>query len=128
MAKYANAAHTPLDPGHNYTATAGGAISGGYFVQFADGGRPGLPTCVNANATSGAVGVAKYDAASGETFGVISGGHVGVIAAGAITEGAAVYIAASGKATATAGSSPRVGYAYTESAADLDVVYIQLDL
>jgi predicted RecA/RadA family phage recombinase len=128
MAKYANAAHTPLDPGHNFTATASGAVKGGYFVQFAAGGRPGLPTAALSTATSGSIGVAKYDAASGETFGVISGGHVGVVAAGAIAEGAPVYISAAGKATATAGSSPRVGYAYTASAADLDVVYIQLDL
>lgn len=127
MAKYANNAHTPLDPGHNYTATASGPLNGGRFVRFVAGGRAGLPTVALGNATADAVGVAKYDAASGETVGVISGGHVGVIAGGTIAAGASVYVDANGKATATAGTGFPVGTAYTDGVLD-GVVYIQLDL
>ena len=126
MPKYANAAHTVLDPGHNFTATATAAVNGGRFVKFGAAGRPGLPNVNHANATSGAVGVAKYDAANTETVGVITGGHVGVIAGGVVTSGAPVYVDANGKASATV-SGPRVGTAYTDGVLD-GVVYIQLDL
>lgn len=127
MAKYANSVHAPLDPGHNFTGTATEAIAGGLFVQFAAGGRAGLPSVKKATATSGSVGVAKYTAASGETMGIITGGHVGVTAGGTITAPSPVYIDAAGKATATAGTSPRVGTAYTDGVLD-GTVYIQLDL
>lgn len=125
--KYANSVHTPLDPGHNYTATATAAVNGGRFVRFSAAGRAGLPSVANGNATAGVAGVAKYDAAANETVGVISGGHVGVIAGGAIAAGARVYSDANGKATSTAGTGPAVGTAYTDGVLD-GVVYIQLDL
>lgn len=124
MAKYANPVHVALEPGHNFTGTATVAITGGLFVRFAAGGRAGLPSLAVANATSGAVGVAKYTAASGETVGVITSGHVGVTAGGTIAAGATVYADAAGKAVTTV-SGPAVGQAYTDAVAN-GVVYVHL--
>lgn len=126
MAKYANPSHVVLDPGHNFTGTATAAIAGKLFVQFAAGGRAGLPSLAVANATSGAVGVAKYTAASGETMGVITGGHCAVTAGGTISAGNPVYVDAAGKASATV-SGPRVGTAYTDAVLNGDV-YVQLSV
>lgn len=126
MPKYANAVHVVLDPGHNFTGTATAAIAGGLFVKMATGGRAGLPSLAVANATSGAVGVAKYTAASGETMGVLTGGHVGVTAGGTITAGQNVYVDAAGKASATV-SGPVVGQAYTDAVLN-GTVYVHLQV
>lgn len=125
MAKYQNPTDTVLEPGKNFTAKATAAVSGSRFVSFTAGGTRQVPNAAHATDTTAIVGVSKYDAASGETFGVVTGGHVGVTAgAVAIVVGDRLVADATGKAVKVALDKPYVGVAYTDAAPGA-VVYIQ---
>lgn len=117
MAKYQNAVHKVLDPGLNFTGVATAAVLGGTFATFAAGGVPGAPNLVTANATDKVVGVFKYDAAAGETVGVLTGGQCDVIAGGAIVAKDPVKSDAAGKAVKATTAAEGFGTAFTDAAA-----------
>lgn len=127
--KYQNPAHVALDPGKNYTGRTTGVVAGKRFVSFAAGGRSGKPYVAQSDATKAVVGVAKYDAPTNSEVGILTGGHVEVIAGGTIAVGDKVKSDATGKAvkTTTQATDPYVGIAYTDAAADQSV-YIQLSV
>lgn len=116
MAKYQNAVHKVLDPGLNFTGVASANVLGGTFATFATGGVPGAPNLVTAVAGDKIIGVFKYDAAAGETVGVLTGGQCDVIAAGVIAAKDAVTADASGKAVKATTAAEGFGTAYTDAA------------
>ncbi|QGZ17110.1 head scaffolding protein [Arthrobacter phage DrYang] len=124
MGKYANPTDIVRDPGKNYTAKAGAsAVRGSRFVSFIAGGTRQVPKAAEATATSAIVGVSKYDAAANDEFGIIKGGHAGVIAGGAVAAGDRVVSDAEGRAVKAADGAPFAGVAYTDAALGA-VVYI----
>jgi predicted RecA/RadA family phage recombinase len=71
-------------PGHEFTYTAGAAITGGQVVHITATGRVVSPTGAASNKT---VGIAVQDVASGASFTVSRGGIQLPKASGAITAG-----------------------------------------
>jgi predicted RecA/RadA family phage recombinase len=92
--------HTPIHkPGDAITMTASANITGGQLVIVS-----GADTVAPSSAASAAwLGIAAFDAASGEKVTVLTGGVHEIAASGAIAAGAAVIGAAAG-AVATIGS------------------------
>lgn len=85
--------HTPLfKPGQEVTLTASAAITGGQVVVVS-GNETVAPS---AGASAAAVGVAKYDAASGAKVGVVFGGVHELTSTGAVAAGDSVTSAESG--------------------------------
>jgi predicted RecA/RadA family phage recombinase len=80
-------------PGHEFTYTAGAAITGGQVVHITATGRVVSPTGAASNKT---VGIAVQDVASGASFTVSRGGIQLPKASGAITAGVPVKSAAAG--------------------------------
>lgn len=116
MAKYQNAVHKVLDPGLNFTGVATANVLGGTFATFAAGGVPGAPKLKTSVVLSRTIGVFKYDAASGETVGVLTGGQCDVICAEAIAAGDFVKADAAGKAIKAATAAEAFGTAFTDAA------------
>src|SRR5688500_18362021 len=124
MAKYQNPVHKVLDPGLNFTGVVVGAdVAGGTFATFGPGGVPGAPSVRTADADDQIIGVFKYDAALGETVGILSGGQCSVIAGAAITAGQGVVANAAGRAVPAGAGVKGYGTAYTDGGAG-DAVYI----
>ncbi|WP_257160399.1 capsid cement protein [Corynebacterium cystitidis] len=111
-------------PAQNVTAKADSDLKAGTFVEIAgdvDGRNPVVKTAT-ANAT--AFGVPAKDTKKGSHVMVYRSGHIVEVAAqGAIKEGSAVKVAASGKASTT-GDGPTAGIAV--SAAEGGVVQVAL--
>ena len=93
-----------LTPGHALVSSASATITGGQLVAVSGSGTVGP-----AGAASVAwVGVAAFDAASGDRVTVYTDGVQELTASGAITAGAVVVSGAAGT-VATAGGTPALG-------------------
>lgn len=103
---------TPLfRPGRDITGLTTGAVTGKTFVDVsATRGADGMIKVATAAAGAKALGVAKYDAASGALVGILLGGVVPVTAGGTIAFGAEVEVGSAGKAI-TLASGKAVGKA-----------------
>lgn len=103
---------TPLfRPGRDITGLTTGAVTGKTFVDVsATRGADGMIKVATAAAGAKALGVAKYDAASGALVGILLGGVVPVTAGGVIAFGAEVEVGSAGKAI-TLASGKAVGKA-----------------
>ena len=101
-------------PGDALVATASASITGGNLVAVSGNG-----TVATAGATTVAwLGVAGFDAVSGDSVTVYAGGVQEVTASGAITAGAAVVAGANGTvvSSATPAAATQVGVALTTAA------------
>lgn len=111
------------DEGNTITCHASAAITGKRFVAISGARVEGNPRVAHAagTATTKALGVAGYDAASGAKVSVYSapGLVMPVTASGAITAGDDVYSAADGRATATV-TGLMVGIALDDAADGTD--------
>lgn len=103
---------TPLfRPGRDITGLTTGAVTGKTFVDVsATRAADGMIKVATAAAGAKALGVAKYDAASGATVGIHRGGILPVAAGGTIAFGAEVEVGTAGKAI-TLASGKAVGKA-----------------
>lgn len=113
------AEYLPLfKPGDAVTHRADSAVIGGRLVQVA-----GPRAVEHTDADGLAVGVAAFDAAAGDDVTVygLSGLVHRLVAAGAITAGAAVSAAADGKVAVDAEAENPIGVALTGGAADSTV-------
>lgn len=91
-------------PGQDLTTVATGTIAPYRFVAVSANRSGGNLAVAHATAAGRALGVSTHDAISGETLTVARGGIVRVTTSAAIAAGAAIEIAADGKAvTATTG-------------------------
>lgn len=109
-------------PGADVTAQATAAVTGKRFVGISGDILPdGSLRVAHAAAASRAIGVAKYDAASGAKVGVYRGARMVVpVTAGAnITAGQAVEVGANGQAVPLA-AGVAVGYAETAATSGQD--------
>jgi uncharacterized MnhB-related membrane protein len=85
-------------PGQSWTATTSAAVTGGKLLEVSGDG-----TVAHAGANSvSVVGVAAWDAASGDKVTVYSGGIAVLVSSGAITAGSKVVAGAAGVVTALA--------------------------
>ena len=111
------------DEGNTITCHASAAVTGKRFVTISGARVEGNPRVAHAagTATTKALGVSGYDAASGAKVSVYSapGIVMPVTVAGAITAGDDVYSDADGKATATV-TGLIVGIALDDAAQDTD--------
>lgn len=79
-------------------------------------------------ATSAVLGVAMFDAKSGEPVAVECEGLFKLTAAGAITAGAQVAAAAGGKVAAAASGANKIGIALNTASADGDPVFVKFSI
>ena len=79
-------------------------------------------------ATSAALGVAMFDAKSGEPVAVECEGLFKLTAAGAITAGAQVAAAAGGKVAAAVSGANKIGIALNTTSADGDPVFVKFSI
>lgn len=79
-------------------------------------------------ATSAVLGVAMFDAKSGEPVAVECEGLFKLTAAGAITAGAQVAAAAGGKVATAASGANKIGIALNTAAADGDPVFVKFSI
>lgn len=116
--------HLPLfTPGAAVTYTASAAVIGGRVVEVS-----GARTVANAAAGSTkTVGVAGFDAATGEQVTVFSGGVHPLTCSAAITAGDRVAAAAAGKVATTADGAGRIGLALSTTTAADQSVDVKLD-
>ena len=98
--------------------TAGGAIKKGNVVALDSNGN----AIASAGINKAAIGVALADASSGATVPVALRGIVWAVASGAISKGAFVTSAASGKIAAFAAFSAPATYAQTDMQTQLDKI------
>ncbi|MEE6295191.1 capsid cement protein [Georgenia wangjunii] len=113
--------YTPLfKPGDAVTHTASADVTGGRVVEITGNRQVAAAGADSAKV----VGVAGFDAQSGESVTVFSGGVQRPIAAGAITAGARVATGAGGTVSAT--GTNKIGTALA-AAADGAAVPIQFD-
>lgn len=78
--------------------------------------------------TSAVLGVAMFDAKSGEPVAVECEGLFKLTAAGAITAGAQVAAAAGGKVATAASGANKIGIALNTAAADGDPVFVKFSI
>ena len=110
-------------PNLRFSMPAGGAVLRNHFVAIAS------EKAITANASAAVIGasmneVTEKDFAAGERIVEIADGIVMVVAAGAITSGAAVYSNASGEAIATGDKA--VGVAITSATGAGQLVAVKL--
>ena len=111
-------------PGAEFTRTTSAAVTGGQVLIVS-----GSNTVAPSSAASAAVlGVAAFDAASGEQVTVITNGVVHLGASGAISAGGSVAAGASGVVAAHSGTnySTIVGVALADAANDKVLVKLTL--
>ncbi|RZU61747.1 capsid cement protein [Zhihengliuella halotolerans] len=115
------AQHVPMfGPTTNVTCTASDDVVGGKIVEIT-----GDRTVAHAGADSAAtLGVAGFDAATGDNVTVYAGGVQPLTAAEAVAAGAPVYAGAAGDAAAT-GTNP-IGTALTAAATAGDLFQVRL--
>lgn len=107
-------------PGQAISLTASTKIEGGQLLEVTGAGMVGVAGADSAKV----VGVAGVNAASGDRLTVYRGGVQRLVAAGAITAGAAVYAAASGKIQSS--GTNKVGIALTSAAKQGDIVDVAI--
>jgi predicted RecA/RadA family phage recombinase len=111
-------------PGAEFTRLTSAAVTGGEVLVVSGEG-----TVAPSSAASAAVlGVAAFDAASGEYVTVITAGVVNVDASGAISAGASVAAAASGAVAAHSGTNYSTILGVALSAAANNKVLVKLTL
>lgn len=115
-------------PGDLPTYAAAAAVTGGQVVYLSAAGQI-TPTSA---ASAAVVGVATRDGVTGDKIAVTRGGVQRLTASAAISVGAFVKSAASGKVvTATIGTDPHtqvLGFALTAASADGDIIDVQWEL
>ena len=104
-------------PGQEVTAQATASIPVNTFVKIVSGGTGTRPHVAAAAADESAFGIAGRDAEEGDFVRIVRGGIAPVLAGGAITAGAAVYVGADGKAVSDGTANP-VGIATADAEAD----------
>ena len=102
-------------PGQAFTLQASATITAGQLVEVSGSGTVGPAGA----ASTKVVGVAAFDAASGDKVTVYAGGIQHGVAAGAITAGAVVQAGAAG--TVASGTTAPIGVALTTAADTADV-------
>lgn len=106
--------------------TANGALVGNRRVKITSGTTTAPPQVEYAGLGEADIGITEYDIATGEVGAVRLNNHTGtreITAAGAISRGAAVYPAASGKISDVV-AGQRLGYAAEAATADGDIIEI----
>ncbi|MBF6328739.1 capsid cement protein [Nocardia transvalensis] len=123
----ANECRPLFRPGKDITALTTANVTGKTFVDIsaAPDATTGILKVATAVAGARALGVAAFDAASGNTVAVLRGGVVEVTAGAAITAGAEVEVNASGRAI-TLASGKAVGKACSSAAANGDTIFVAL--
>jgi hypothetical protein len=106
-------------PGQAITLPASATITAGQLVEVSGSGTVGPAGAASVKV----VGVAAFDAASGDSLTIFAGGVQHAVASGAITAGQVVQAGAAG--TVAAGTTAPIGIALT-TAADTADVRIQL--
>ena len=112
-------------PGMRFSLPAGGAVARHRFVSVAN------ETAIQATAATAVVGVSMNEVTAEEIAAdkrivEIAEGIVMVEASGAITSGTIVYSDASGKATATKGTSEAAGIAITAATGAGDIIAVKI--
>lgn len=103
---------------------ADGNITAGQVVYISGSMKVKATTA----ATSAVLGVAMFDAKSGEPVAVECEGLFKLTAASAITAGAQVAAAAGGKVAAAAGGANKIGIALNTAGADGDPVFVKFSI
>lgn len=103
---------------------ADGDITAGQVVYISGSMKVKATTA----ATSAVLGVAMFDAKSGEPVAVECEGLFKLTAAGAITAGAQVAAAAGGKVATAASGANKIGIALNTAAADGDPVFVKFSI
>lgn len=104
-------------PGQEVTAYATTDLAVNTLVKIVSGGSPTRPHVAPAAADESAFGIVGRDAAEGDYVRIVRDGIAPIIAGGAITADAAVYVGADGKAVAGGTANP-VGKATADAEAD----------
>ena len=102
-------------PGQAITLAASATITGGQLVEVTGSGTVGPAGA----ASTKVVGVAAFDAVSGDNVTIFAAGVQHGVASGAITAGAVVQAGAAG--TIAAGTTAPIGVALTTAADTADV-------
>ena len=102
-------------PGQAITLAASATITGGQLVEVTGSGTVGPAGA----ASTKVVGVAAFDAVSGDNVTIFAGGVQHAVASGVITAGAVVQAGAAG--TVAAGTTAPIGIALTTAADTADV-------
>lgn len=103
---------------------ADGNITAGQVVYISGSMKVKATTA----ATSAALGVAMFDAKNGEPVAVECEGLFKLTAASAITAGAQVAAAASGKVAAASSGANKIGIALNTASADGDPVFVKFSI
>lgn len=103
---------------------ADGDITAGQVVYISGSMKVKATTA----ATSAVLGVAMFDAKSGEPVAVECEGLFKLTAAGAITAGAQVAAAAGGKVATAASGANKIGIALNAASADGDPVFVKFSI
>ena len=109
--------------GPEFTITLGGTVSKGQLVKLSSG--VGVVTTGVASEDNALIGVAQMAGVSGDEITVTSlncVAKIDVMFGGAVSAGAQVFTAASGKGSATATSLTLVGLAEKAASADGDII------
>lgn len=123
--RYLNQSKDLFSPGTDLTASASAPVAGKTFVTISGAPAGGLMQVATAGPGTTALGVAKYDASTGEQVGVARGHRVITVTAGeALPAGTTVQVGANGQAVALTDGVP-VGIAADSAAAGADC-YIAL--
>jgi hypothetical protein len=102
-------------PGQAITLAASATITGGQLVEVSGSGTVGPAGAASVKV----VGVAAFDAVSGDNVTIFAGGVQHAVASGAITAGAVVQAGAAG--TVAAGTTAPIGIALSTAADGADV-------
>lgn len=103
---------------------ADGDLTAGQVVYISDNMKVKATTA----ATSAVLGVAMFDAKSGEPVAVECEGLFKLTAADAITAGAQVAAAAGGKVATAASGANKIGIALNTASADGDPVFVKFSI
>lgn len=118
--RYTNQAKDLFNPAGDITATATAGITGKTFVKITGPRQTGLLQVATADTGTTALGVAKYDATTGDLVGIARGHRIITVTAGeALTAGTAVQVGADGRAVPVSDGIP-VGTAVDSAAAGTD--------
>ncbi|AWT27314.1 hypothetical protein Csp1_25660 [Corynebacterium provencense] len=122
---YTNQAKDLFNPGTDLTAAASAPVAGKTFVTISGAPTRGLFQVATATPGTTALGVAKYDAATGDLVGIARGHRIITVTAGeALPAGTTVQVGTNGQAVALTDGTP-VGITMDTAAAGTDC-YIAL--
>lgn len=107
-------------PGQAITLTASTKIEGGQLLEVTGAGTVGVAGADSAKV----VGVAGFNTSSGDRLTIYRGGVQRLVAAGAITAGAAVYAADNGQIQASGNN--KIGIALSTAGKQGDIVDVAI--